>query len=535
MIFFIRFLVIFCVLGRVVCPLYGSDIPDNEQQDCYILYRGFHFLEGQEIPDGIMKERGIKARALAEGDIAETEFSQVRSKIQGLDRPWTVEERNTFQPTTQSPLQELVQCYTNTYASFIAQLGEEKSLVRRLLQSVGLEKVTSNFFLSTSLKASQAYAYGAGMKLYGEQDKRRYPKYVSKSKNTSFEATNPLLGYVDVIRVPKAFIEETGAFFVVDSFAIGATKLSYHFSKNLTEEREVLFPFYIAKKFHLTRLPIQAPTISSFGSRYSLQHTHWYRGLRDAETKAQKKDQETKLLKSLLKKRAARVESKVDEALLKKAMKRLFHAPFMAGLGRAILPKEASEVRQKIMEYVEKIYAQNKNKQTYKVALRKITFHISHAIKHVARSNHPLMLEARFSMRTINTEVLGLMGLFLDENAITHISFKGDPMIAPDLLEQFRTIDFHDDQAVAAMEDLWFDPNPQLIDHLGQLTRKRQVALTLDVTGLGLAPCYFEALQDKPQLSLVDKGREELTKAYTYVIDGADWLGEYMRKALVLH
>ncbi len=511
------------------CSLQASSQDAVQREEVFIFFRGYHFLTNQQASDEALAQRGISTRSVDSGEVAQQNVDDAIEKICSLNRSWTQEEKDTFKPETRTPYQALVQCYTNNYMDFIAQLNSPDSMVHKILNSAGLGHVKSNFFLSTSLKAAQAFAYGAGLKLYGTENLRRYPGYALSADKKSYKPAQPLLGYVDVIRVPYNVIQQLAAFFVVDSFTVGDTKLSYHFSKNLTEEREVIFPFQITAPYHVARIAIRMPKIKRSGLQNGMQQKHWFTALQQDKDK---RNIEAKFIVAHNKKSAEKLEMTIEEKIKAKNNVRVYHGSILQGLQRSLVPKEAVEMRKQILDHENEILHMNSKNEKRVVSIANLSFPYAHALKRVASYGVPVMLKAQISLKTLDQNTWQLMGIFMSENSLLGIKFEGDPQIVEQLCEKFKATDFRDYRALNRMQTLWFDPQPNLLDVAGSFVKKRQQPLVFDVSGLGLAPEYFEQSQDMTNLVVVDDERQELEEAYNWVMDGADWWGDYCRKEL---
>lgn len=497
------------------------------EEETYVFYRGYHFLKTEIIAEGIFNKRGISSKPVVQNKMTEEEIKDAIAKINSLNRFWTKEEKRQIKPSCDTPYQELIQLYTNSYKKFVGELSNQTSKTRQILRLAGLDHIDTNLFISTSLKASQAYCYGAGLKLYDAPGLQRYPSY----SNDDYKPQDPILGYVDVIIIPKKDIKDCGAFFVVDSFAIGCTKLSHHFNKNLTEEMEVIFPFLIADKFHRARVPIQFPSLQLRGLKDGLQHAHWRKSILAASTVEEQQEIELRFVKAAVLHLAKKLESEGGIFLKQNGKTRVTNGPSLAGLEHALVPAEAALVRKRILSYQDKMVEKCFNKQSkqFRVPLTSLNFYLSHSLKRLARSNHPITIVSKFSMKTINFE---LMRIFLDEDTIEKIEFKGDPVISNDLCATFVGMDITDGKSQENADALWFYPQSTLVKDFIRVSIGRKQNLILDVTGLGLAPKYFELEDPKAPITLIDSERVNVETAYTWLVDGMDWYGDYVRKEM---
>lgn len=321
-----------------VLLLFGSLI-SKDGHATYVFYRGYHFLSDAD-PINDLTPRGIRSWSVAP-DLTEDKAQEYADKIKSLARPWTREERRVFESGCFSPLAHLVQHYTNSYKTFTSELKNPASPTRRILRLAGLE-IDSNPFLSTSLKAEQAARYGSGLKLYGNEELRRYPGY-----NAAGVPANETIGYLDIIAVEDKDIGNTGAFFVVESFARGDTRLSYHWSKKLTEEQEVIFPFIIPSKYHQKRLPIKSPHL--IGVISGLRVSHWKNKInKPGITEDDRKGVELKLLQRTSQISAQVVEDKVEKALKSVGKSRSYRSPEFIYTQRRLIPDDAAAMREAI-------------------------------------------------------------------------------------------------------------------------------------------------------------------------------------------
>ncbi|WP_010298768.1 hypothetical protein [Candidatus Odyssella thessalonicensis] len=494
----------------------------GESENYYVFYRGYHFLANQEINPAIWDQKGISSRPVSDHTIAENDLEKTVNKVYSLNRSWTAEEKQSFKPSCATPYQELVQLYTNSYIKFVAELSDATSRTRRILNLVDLTTITSNLFVSTSLKAEQAYRYGAGLKLYSHENLRRYPSYT----RDTFIPQNAIIGYVDVIAIPAKEIETLGAFFVVDSFAIACTKLSHYIKKNLTEELEVIFPFHIPAKYHVHRIPIRLPNLIAGKRNAGLNGKKWRENITQAVHLEDQKEVEERLVVSLMKHAAKDRTSQTDAFLKQNNRIRVSNGPSLTGLGKTLVPAEAVAIRKEIIEHVTTIehqYFDQGNKQ-FNIPVQALTFAWSHALKKIATRGYGVNLTANFSMKSLNQE---LMKIFIGNDNITNLNFRGDPHITADLYEEFKNTDFRNDQEVRKMDTLWLLPDTELIEKFEALSKGRKKALTLDVTGLALAPQYFDQAQYAEQINLIDNERKDLDEAYNLINDGAFWWRGY--------
>lgn len=509
------------IIGALL-QLLTVELCAGESENYYVFYRGYHFLANQEINPAIMEQKGISSRPVSDHTIAEDEVEETVNKIYSLNRPWTAEEKQNFKPSCNTPYQELVQLYTNSYIKFAAELSDAVSRTRKILNLVGLTTITSNFFVSTSLKVEQAYRYGAGLKLYSHENLRRYPSY---TKDT-FIPQNATLGYVDVIAIPAKEIETLGAFFVVDSFAIACTKLSHYIKKNLTEELEVIFPFQLPAKYHVQRIPIQLPNLIAGKRQAGLNGKKWREEITQAPDLEKQKEIEKRLIASFVKHAAKKRTFQTDLFLKQNNRTGVYNGPFLAGLGKTLVPTEAVALRKEIIEHMTTIghqYFDQGNKR-FNIPLQALTFAWSHAIKQIATRGYGVNLTANFSMKSLNHE---LMKIFIGDDNITNLNFRGDPHITADLYEEFKNTDFRNEQEVRKMDTLWLQPDTELIEKFDTLSKGRKKALTVDVTGLALAPQYFDKAQYAEQINLIDNERKDLDEAYNSINDGAFWWRGY--------
>lgn len=497
----------------------------SDKEETYVFYRGHHFLVGQEIDAAIFDSRGISSRPVSNGDIPAPQVKDVISKIQTLNRSWTEEEQIEFKSLCDTPYQELVQLYTNSYAKFIDELDEENSNTRKILKLAGLENITSNFFISTSLKSSQAYRYGSGLKLYKDVELRRYPSY----SKVTFTPQNQIIGFVDVIVIPKKEIQNTSAFFVVDSFATGCTKLSYHFSKNLTEEMEVLFPFYISKKYHVRRIPIKLPSLHSSIKGDGVQRKHWRDELIASVTDEDQKKIELKLVESGIVAAAKKLDKTITFDLEKNKKVQVYNGPSLVGLEQALVPSGAIVIRKQIMGYEQKITSQyfDETIHEFTIPINQLSFSLSHALRRLARSDYPITIFANFSMHSIK---FNLMEIFLSEDAVVKLKFQGDRINLHSLCKQFHALDFKKNDVDEEANALWFNPGLSIVSNLTKILSSRKKQLIVDVSGLALAPEYFE--KTPPTLELVDTKRKGVEEAYNWVIDGSDSHADQVREHL---
>lgn len=513
-----------CYFFAFICLSLQTSASDKEET--YVFYRGHHFLVGQVIDNAIFASRGISSRPVSNGDILAPQFKNVISKIQTLHRSWTEEEKIEFKSLCDTPYQQLVELYTNTYAKFIDELDEENSNTRKILKLAGLENITSNFFISTSLKSEQACKYGSGLKLYKDADLRRYPSY----SKVTFKPQNQIIGFVDVIVIPKKEIQNTSAFFVVDSFATGCTKLSYHFSKNLTEEMEVLFPFYISEKYHVDRLPITLPSLKGISNIIGgLLCSHWTKKLAASTSKEDKKTIETNLIKSRISTISDCLDKKLTQELEKNKKIQVYNGPYLAGLDHALIPSDAIVMRKEIIDHEQKITSQyfNETIHQFTIPIGELSFALSHTLKRVAKSDYPITILANFSMKSIN---FGLMEIFLSEDAVVKLKFQGDPINLQSLCKQFFALDFRKNDVDEEANALWFNPDRSIIPNFKKILSSRKNQLIVDVSSLALAPGYLET--NTNILNFVDNEREEVNDAFNWIIDGADHHADQVREHL---
>lgn len=497
--------------------------------DYYIFFRGYHFLEDQNIDLLTLKQRGIFSRPLSDNVINKDDIEEVTSKICSLNRPWSSEERKIFKSDCNTPYQELVQLYTNSYKKFTSELKDVNSQSQKILSLVDLKNIDSNFFISTSLKASQAYKYAAGLKLYGNDHLRRYPMYQPNPKNTShFKPKNLILGYVDIFAVPKKEVELLGAFFVVDSFAIGSTKLKHHFSMNLTEEREVIFPFHIPSKYHCHRQPVQLFDLQPRKRLERLNCGLWIKKLEKAQDVDSRNQIELNLVESYAKYQSDFMEENVKKDLAKKGKERVFNGPQLMGLGETLIPADAIVTRDRIFQVESQITQKffNKSTKNFSFPVDTLDFYYSHAIRRISGLGYPVNITAKFSINSIDYENLEI---FISESNIKNLSFRGDPMIASTLCKEFFNISIHDFNAVMAMDKSWFQVNKVFFDKLINFGKKRSAVLTIDVEGLGIDPQHFETKFGNT-ICLIDAQKDEVKGIYDYIMEGADWVADCARK-----
>lgn len=514
----------FIILVISSLQILAGDKIESPNEAVYVFYRGYHFLNGEVISKEKLSERGIFSRSLSNGDIQPPEIGDAISKIQTLNRPWTKEEQIEFKSACDTPYQELVQLYTNHYATFIDELDVVNSNTRRILKLAGLENITANFLISTSLKAWQAYKYGAGLKLYKDVESQRYPSY----SKPSFTPKNPIIGFVDVIIVPAKEIRNLGGFFVLDSFATGSIKLAYHFSNNLTEEREVVFPFYINAKYHVKRMPITLPSLHHSINGDGLQRAHWRKEISSA-TANEQKEVELKLIVSVIAKASEALDKNTTLSLEQYKKVRVYNGPSLVGLEKALVPAEAIVMRNDIVHFEQMITAQFFDKAThvFAIPIKNLSFPLCHALKRLAKSAYPITIFANFGMNSIKFD---LMNIFLNEDGIVKVKFKSNPDNLQNLCEQFYALDVTKNYVWDDADAIWFDPDKSIIPNLLGVSNARTEPLVIDVSGLGLAPKYFEA--NMAMVNMVDEKREIVEKAYEWVVDGVDFHADYVREAL---
>ncbi len=308
-----------------------------------VFYRGFHFLAGKDVSEIDRGANGIHSR-VTPPDMPEEEALACVAKIKTLSRPWTTSERSEFKPTAPSPMAELVQLYTNSYNTFTTQLRSATSRTRRIFRLAGLE-LTANPFLSTTLKVEHALRYGSGLKLFGHDELRRYPEYDAQGKPKNGE-----IGFVDTIIIPQEDLREMGAFFVLEAFATGDTKLSYHWSKKLIEEQEVIFPFIILRKYHSTRVPLKPPHL---GKRFpGIHHKQWLKNINAARATSKNSERESDLTKRLCKLSAASFEKAASIVLQRFRLSRRYTSTDFYPQ-RNLIPDDATQMRKKIVRHVD--------------------------------------------------------------------------------------------------------------------------------------------------------------------------------------
>lgn len=514
----LEFLTLLCISLFIFVNAYGAS------GECYVFYRGHHILNNVAYDPAIMDARGIMTRPISNGLITGEDININVKKMADLNREWTKAERAIFKPTCPTPYQELVELYTNFYSTFTAQLRDQTSRTRRILNLVGID-VMDNFFVSTSLKPDQAYKYGAGLKLFDHEELRRYPEY-----NGVNEPENPVIGYVDVICVPKTEITNLSPFFVVESFSTGATKLAHHFRKNLTEEQEVIFPFLIDPRHHVARFPIILPSLVG-GIKDGLHHPHWRTALRGATTAEGKKAVELKIVKAWVLKRAEDLEKETQDSLKKNRLMRVSASPAFSLYGRTLVPSDSIKMRKQIINTERLIQASGYNQATrsYNLRIDRVDFILSHAINRIAANDYPVSITFGFSMMKMRSQ---LLAIFLRRNNICRIKFDGDvysegiiQVCADSLYTRGAKYNYDNSVMMGSVRDvdkLWLSPRPARVQNFVEALEERQSSIEIDLTRTGIHPDIFSLLQHTKNVTAIDPTRKVDHRAYRRLINATN-------------
>lgn len=473
----------------------------------YVFYRGYHFLADQDPLDDLTP-RGIRSRPIPSTMTEDTAQALIR-KVQSLQRPWTQAELSRFHSSCFSPLADLVQLYTNNYKNFTQELKDPQSRTRRILRLANLE-IDSNPFISTSLKALQAVKYGGGLKLFGHDELRRYPCY-----QDSGNPTNTQLGFLDIIVIPEEDIMNTGAFFVVESFARGDTALSYHWSKKLTEEQEVLFPFFISRKYHRERLFLSVPPLNKPFS--GLRPHRWLADIRQANEE-ERSGIELRLITRLSEIGADIMEKRVATHLKSRGLHRLFVSPSFVYTERRLVPDDAARMRNQILTKVNAWGKKYERQGNYLDSIN-ITRYLrnprdrfikAYAFRHLGLTV-PLDIEVDdlpFD-GVMSFEVLSILG---ETPGLRRFSLRGpdtEGIFPEEYDEDLDSADLLIPLAEIHNIDPWrYPPNDfdQFIKALQRRNKQGYPLIAIDVTGQRLAPSIWNELSEVATLE--DENRE---------------------------
>jgi hypothetical protein len=477
-----KFLFIFLVMSFIIYPFASS------ASDEYVFFRGYHYQREIQQPLDILKQRGVYSRSLQQGDIPSLEMGL--KKINLLHRSWNNDEIASFNPVCATPYQDLVQLYTNSYTTFVQELTQTDSRTRRIFRLAGLEP-QSNPFISTSLNTRHAYKYGCGLKFFKHESRRLYPGY----DNLGIPL-NDSIGFVDVFVIPKKDLSEARPFFVVESFALNDTKLSYHFSKKLTEEEEVIFPFGILEKYHRARFSVSCSPLCKGVWEGKLHYNRWKKNLSSVSTPESQKAIEHKLVK-----RISEIHSDGLEQIVQRDIpNRVKKSSAMNGFARTLTPNDAIVVHKAIEECITyyRLNFFDPQKKKFKIAIDAERFEQSHALRHIADGGYPVKITYTGSINTIYPE---LMNIFLGKESVKKLTFKGDPKKpskASSLRKVFSKLPVDDPQCEQILSTLWFVPLVDKTKGLIKCVQNRKTNLDIDVSGLGIQPHLLTQLQDWP-------------------------------------
>lgn len=457
----------------------------------YIFYRGYHFLKETEPLTDFSAGKVVNSRPVESGEVENVEESI--SKIARLNRPWEEDERTLLKPTCATPYHELVQLYTNSYTTFTSELKDKDSKTRKIFRLEGIE-VTTNPFVSTSRLVHQAFRYGSGHKLYGIEDLRRYPDYEDTGK-----PKNKTIGYVDVYIIPEVDLVKYGIFDVVGNFATGATKLSYHFRKDLTAEMEFIFPFYISRRFHVRRIPISTPNLTTTVPK-GLYKGVWLRNIKEAKTTEDRHKVEEGLLSRLETIEQKRIPDDISLILSMHGIQIINSHPFLDGLRLSnFTPHDAKELRRDVKLIEDKIGTKYRN-----ASKGRVTFPVKDqfratawALRNFAGRGDQVFINYDVSFRRLNPDIFNL---YLENDEFYSMQLRGDFISYSTKPSEEELVDLDDDVLQKVLNSI----------------AKRKVKLILNIENTRLSPRLLSILSKQENVFLIGWEAPEISKIGFY-------------------
>ncbi len=230
------------------------EIPEEKHNnDCIPLVRGIHFSPSKFTRQDISEMRrenntGQDIFCSAAYDLANEQVGSSHNinairkhayKIRKTIKKSLPEDRNKFQ-----------EVYTNQYDIFHRNLG--KKAKGKLF---GLLKSKSNPQVSTGENFLHGSKYAFGLKFLGSHVEILDPAYDNQGK-----PKHPYLGKLFVLLVNTNQIDALKPYFVAYGHAKNDINISYHYSKNILEEREVSFPGLIPGDCVTLSIPVRVPS-----------------------------------------------------------------------------------------------------------------------------------------------------------------------------------------------------------------------------------------------------------------------------------
>jgi hypothetical protein len=504
-------LVYFLIISEVGLAAAKAEEGVQPPKRVYVFYRGYHFLTGTDPLTDFSAGKGFHSRPVSNGEVKDV--GGTIFKIARLHRPWTAAERLTFSPTCSTPYRELAQLYTNSYATFTAELKKRDSRTRRILRLEGVE-VSANPFVSTSLLVHQAFRYGSGHKLYGIEDMRRYPDYKETGK-----PENKVVGYVDVYIMPETDYARYGIFDVVGNFATGATKLSYHYSKDLTAEEEFIFPLAIGGQFHVRRIPIRVPDFTESVPK-GLYKGVWLRRIKGAKTEEERHAIEADLLSRLEDIEKARISKGVTLQLMMQGIRVVNSHPIIDGFKLSSLtPAEAKLLRRKIALLEDEIGHKYRDAASGKVAIviKKQSRSLAWALRNFAERGDRVAIDFSVSLKEFDPTI---MGIYLRNNNVGAVRFSGDRRHGVSLKGEFRNwvnwcLKPRHGITEETLDRYFVVPDKDAITTLLSAARGRTSPVIIDMGGIALHPALRSLLLDAENVTVAeDSLAKENAEAY---------------------
>jgi hypothetical protein len=231
-----------------------------QAQDYLILYRGFHFQEGE------LAQRNHFVRSSDSGINVKSFFadvSKVDKKTFCADIDLLHKKGEFFLKCCKSKKQGvkkyasvmhwIYETYVNNYAQF-PEIMRQHTKKHKILGSL-----TENPFVSASLSVEMAlkYAYGTTM-----PDSKMYIPKLAREEGKKGKTTP--VGFLDIFKVPIKDLHKLKAFPVVESFIKGEIDIhSKSLQKNYLYGEEFIFTFDIPECYHLKRLSVDYRCLST--------------------------------------------------------------------------------------------------------------------------------------------------------------------------------------------------------------------------------------------------------------------------------
>lgn len=240
--------------GYTYKELFPLTIPkEKNNKECVVLARGIHFSPSKFNQGDISQMR--RADEASKDIFSSAAYDLAQKSLGSQDDQKSIKKqalqvRKLIKSLPKKDRDKFQEIYSNQYDIFHRNLGADahEGIFKKFRSKNNPQVSVAENFL-------HAGKYASGMKYLGKGVKSLDPKYDAEGK-----PKHPYLGKLFIILVSIDQIKDLAPYFVVHGHANDDIRISYHFSNNILEEREVAFPGLIPGDCIVFSMPIRVPS-----------------------------------------------------------------------------------------------------------------------------------------------------------------------------------------------------------------------------------------------------------------------------------